>query len=77
MAGRVLGEWEDKQCSTLVDNALSVNSPCLLCYVHNILTRPSFGTCAILRVIFVDRFCVGITFGVISGFYPNDVFCLF
>ena len=34
-------EWKDKQRSTLVDNALSGNSPVvLLCYVRNFLHLP-------------------------------------
>ena len=70
MVRRVLGEWEDKQCSALVDNALSGNSPlCLLCYVRNNFTRPGFGTCALFAGL-VACFCSGWgdLFQVVSGF---------
>ena len=49
MVGRVLSEWKDKQCSTLVDNALSVNSPGLLCYVHNNLHASCWHMCLVAR----------------------------
>ena len=50
VAGRVGGECEDKECSTLVDNALSVNSPhvtvCVQC-AHTCCTR----LCPTLRTL--------------------------
>ena len=54
MAGRVLRECKDKQCSTLVDNALSANSPnvtvCVQC-APTCCTRP----CACMSCSFTRR----------------------
>ena len=82
MAGRVLRECKDKQCSTLVDNALSANSMLqCVCNVHPPVVHALVHVChALSRVVFLRAVWfvyvwVGISCCVISRFVSAFTLC--